>query len=444
MKTSKSQNGNLEKYFNISKNILFPLNRSITGKGTLKTLSIIKKEFPKLKITSIKSGTKFFDWRVPPEWNVNNAYVLDDQGKKIIEFKKNNLHLVGYSVPYFKILKKNKLFKRLHFLRNEPEAIPYITSYYKKYWGFCVSYNQFKRFNKTYSLNRKFKVVVDTEFKTKNGKLNYGELVLKGESSDEILISTYICHPSMANNELSGPTVLMALINYFKKKKLKKTLRFIFIPETIGSIVYIGRNLEHLKKNVIAGYVLSCIGDERQHSCMFTKYENSPSDEALVEAYKKLKIKNYIIHSFLKRGSDERQFNSPGVDLKISSIFRSKYGTYKEYHSSLDNFDLVTLKGLRGGFNVAKTAIELILNNIYPKSKIHCEPKFSKYFGKALSKNNYYSVRKKERPEKILRNFLQYADGTNSLKKISKFINISLKKTVLIYKLLKKKKLIRI
>jgi aminopeptidase-like protein len=269
-------------------------------------------------------------------------------------------------------------------------------------------------------------------------------LVLKGESSGEILISTYICHPSMANNELSGPTVSMALIDYFKKKKLKKTLRFIFIPETIGSIVYIRRNLEHLKKNVIAGYVLSCIGDERQHSCMFSKYENSPSDEALVEAYRKLKIKNYIIHSFLNRGSDERQFNSPGVDLKISSIFRSKYGTFKEYHSSLDNFDLVTLKGLRGGFNVAKTAIELILNNIYPKSKIHCEPKFSKYFGKVLSKNNYYSLRKKERPEKILRNFLQYADGTNSLKKISKFINISLKKTVLIYKLLKKKKLIRI
>jgi aminopeptidase-like protein len=443
MKIGKSKDGNLRKYYNISKNILFPINRSITGKGTLKTLSIIKKEFPKLKIISIKSGTKFFDWYAPPEWNVNDAYVLDDQKKKIIDFKKNNLHLVGYSRPYYKILKKKKLFKRLYFISNEPEAIPYITSYYKKDWGFCVSHNQFKKFDKTYSSNRTFKVVVDTQFKSKNGKLNYGELVLKGESSKEILISTYICHPSMANNELSGPTVTMALINYFKKKKLKKTLRFIFIPESIGSIIYICKNLKLLKKNLIGGYVLTCIGDEKQHSCMLSKYKNSPSDEALVEAYRKLKIKNYIIHSFLNRGSDERQFNSPGVDLKISSIFRSKYGTFKEYHSSLDNFDLVTLKGLQGGFRVAKTAIEIILNNIYPISNCYCEPHFKKYFGSSLSKNNYYSLKKKERPEKILRNFLQYADGTNSLNKISKFINLSLPKTTYVYKLLLKKKLIR-
>ena len=443
MKIGKSKDGNLKKYYNISKNILFPINRSVTGKGTLKTLSIIKKEFPKLKIKSIKSGTKVFDWRVPPEWNVNNAYVLDDQGKKIIDFKKNNLHLIGYSRPYFKILKKKELFKRLYFINNEPEAIPYVTSYYKKDWGFCVSQNQFKKFDKTYSSNRKFKVVVDTQFKTKNGKLNYGELVLKGESSDEILISTYICHPSMANNELSGPTVSMALINYFKKK-LKKTLRFIFIPETIGSIIYICKNLKYLKKNVIAGYVLSCIGDEKQHSCMFSKYKNSPSDEALVEAYRKLKIRKYINHSFLNRGSDERQFNSPGVDLKISSIFRSKYGTFKEYHSSLDNFDLVTLKGLQGGFSVAKTAIEIILNNIYPKSKFYCEPQMKKYFGSNLSQYDYFSLKKKKRPEKILRNFLQYADGTNSLNKISKFINLNLKKTTYIYKLLLKKNLIKI
>jgi aminopeptidase-like protein len=443
MKIKKFKDGNLKKYYNISKNILFPINRSITGKGTLKTLSIIKKEFPKLKIKSIKSGTKFFDWSVPAEWNVNDAYVLDDQGKKIIDFKKNNLHLVGYSSPYFKILKKKELFKRLYFLSNEPNAIPYITSYYKKDWGFCVSYNQFKKFDKTYSSNSKFKVVVDTQFKTKNGKLNYGELVLKGKSSDEILISTYVCHPSMANNELSGPTVSMALINYFKKK-LKKTLRFIFIPETIGSIIYICKNLEYLKKNVIAGYVLTCIGDEKNHSCMFSKYKNSPSDEALVEAYRKLKIKNYIIHSFLDRGSDERQFNSPGVDLKISSIFRSKYGTFKEYHTSLDNFDLVTLKGLQGGFRVAKTAIEIILKNTYPKSKFYCEPFMKKYFSSGLSKHNYFSLKKEVRPEKILRNFLVYADGTNSLNKISKFINLSLKKTTNIYKLLLKKNLISI
>ena len=177
---------------------------------------------------------------------------------------------------------------------------------------------------------------------------------------------------------------------------------------------------------------------------MFSKYKNSPSDEALVEAYRKLKIRKYINHSFLNRGSDERQFNSPGVDLKISSIFRSKYGTFKEYHSSLDNFDLVTLKGLQGGFSVAKTAIEIILNNIYPKSKFYCEPQMKKYFGSNLSQYDYFSLKKKKRPEKILRNFLQYADGTNSVNKISKFINLNLKKTTYIYKLLLKKNLIKI
>ena len=216
--------------------------------------------------------------------------------------------------------------------------------------------------------------MIKSNFNTK-GNLNYGELVLKGKSSQEILISTYICHPSMANNELSGPIVSMGLINYFQNKKnLKKTLRFIFIPETIGSISYLSQNLKKLKKNLIGGFNLSCIGDERTHSCMFTKYNDSPSDEALLQAYKNLKIKKFKIYSFLKRGSDERQYNSPGIDLPIASIFRTKYGNYPEYHTSLDDFNLVTLKGIKGGFRVAKEAINIILKNIYPTSNILCEP----------------------------------------------------------------------
>ena len=198
-------------------------------------------------------------------------------GLKIIEFRKNNLHLVGYSEPINKTFTKNELFKNIHYLQNQPEAIPYITAYYKKRWGFCISYNQFKKFQKKYSVKDNFKVVIQSSFK-KNGYLNYGELVLPGKSKQEILISTYICHPSMANNELSGPMVSMGLIDYFKTKKLSKTLRFIFIPETIGSIAYLSKNLDYLKNNVIGGYNLSCIGDDRQHSCMFSKYQNSPSD----------------------------------------------------------------------------------------------------------------------------------------------------------------------
>jgi aminopeptidase-like protein len=234
----------------------------------------------------------------------------------------------------------------------------------------------------------------------------------------------------MANNELSGPIVSMGLINYFKNKKLNKTLRFIFIPETIGSISYLSKNIKYLKENVIGGYNLSCIGDERQHSCMFSKYQNSPSDEAVIEAYKLLKIKNYKVYPFLKRGSDERQYNSPGIDLKISSIFRTKYKEYPEYHTSLDDFNLVTLKGCLGGFNVAKKSIEILLERIYPKCKIMCEPQMGKrgLYQKKLTSS--------------FMDFLQYADGTNSLEKISNLIKLDLRSVKKIYQILFKNFLI--
>ena len=241
----------------------------------------------------------------------------------------------------------------------------------------------------------------------------------------------------MANNELSGPIVSMGLIDYFSKKKLNKTLRFIFIPETICSISYISMNLNYLKDNVIGGYNLSCIGDDRQHSCMFSKYQNSPSDEAIIEAYKRLKIKNYKVYSFLKRGSDERQYNSPGVDLPIASIFRTKYGEYPEYHTSLDNFNLVTLKGVTGGFKVAKEAIEILLENIYPKYKIICEPQ--------MGKRDLYPTLSTKTEKKLTRSymdFLQYADGSNSLEKISNLINLNYKDTKKIYSILKNNSLI--
>ncbi len=426
----------IKKYFNIAKLKLFPLNRSLTGEGIRKTLNIIKKEFPKLKIKKIKSGTKVFDWKIPDEWNVFNAYVIDKYNKKIIDFKKNNLHLVGYSIPMNKYLSKKQFFENLHFLPKQPDAIPYITSYYKKRWGFCISHNEYKNFDKRYQTNDKFKVVIDSTFNNK-GNLNYGELILKGKSKKEILISTYICHPSMANNELSGPIVSMGLINYFKNKSLNKTLRFIFIPETIGSISYLSKNIKYLKENVIGGYNLSCIGDNRQHSCMFSKYKNSPSDEAVIEAYKSLKIKNYKVYSFLKRGSDERQYNSPGIDLKISSIFRTKYHEYPEYHTSLDDFKIVTLDGCLGGFNVAKKSIEILLARIYPQCKIICEPQ--------MGKRGLYSTLSTKNESKLTMSymdFLQYADGTNSLQKISSLIKLDLNYVKKIYFILRKNNLI--
>ena len=197
---------------------LFPINRSLTGKGSLKTLKIIRSEIPNLKIKKFKSGKKVYDWKIPSEWNAYDAYVKDKRGRKIIDFKKNNLHLVGYSKPIKKKINKQELFKHLHTLEKLPKAIPYVTSYYNKYWGFCSTHNQKKLINKNYRIKDKFEICINTKF-NKSGFMHYGELILPGLSKKEILISTYICHPSMANNELSGPLVAIALSKFFIKRK---------------------------------------------------------------------------------------------------------------------------------------------------------------------------------------------------------------------------------
>jgi aminopeptidase-like protein len=427
----------INKYYNLGKNILFPIYRSITGRGIENSLKIIKNEFPKLKIHHVNSGKEVFDWKVPPEWNIIDAFILDEKNNKIIDFKNNNLHLVNYSIPVNKIFNKKEILNRLHVNKKIPNAIPYVTSYYKKYWGFCCTYYQKKKIETIYNANSKFKVVINSSLK-RNGRLSYGELTIPGKSKQEILISTYICHPSMANNELSGPIVSMALIKYFlKKKKLEKTLRFLFIPETIGSIVFLNRNLQYLKENLIGGYNLSCIGDDRMHSCMLSKYGNTLSDRSLIEAYKKLNIRPKI-YSFLNRGSDERQYCSPGIDLPIASIFRTKYGEYPEYHTSLDNFNLVNLKGLNGGYAVAKTSIEILLKKIIPKNKFLCEPN--------MGKRNLYPTLSSNIRKQIttsIMNFLTYSDGKNDLEKISSCIKKKYSYCYSLYKFLKKKKLIK-
>ena len=439
------------KLYLFGKNKLFKINRSITGKGTRLTLKLIKKIIPKLKISNFKSTTKVFDWKIPYEWNVKNAYVIDKNKRKIIDFKKNNLHLVGYSEPVNKIVSKSNLFSRIHTLEKQKNLIPYVTSYYKKYWGFCLSHNEKKRLNNKYKNTDKFFVKVESNFK-KDGKLTYGEVLIPGRSKKEILISTYVCHPSMANNELSGPLVSIALIKFFQKRNNKLSLRFLFVPETIGSIAYISRNFKSLKKNVIGGYVLTCIGDNRNYSYLKTKYENSLSDYSARAAFKKLKIKPKYF-SFLDRGSDERQFNSPGVDLNIGSIMRSKYLTYPEYHTSKDDFKLVTPTGLQGGFRAAREAI-IQMQNLYnsdfktkkknvidgykPKTNFFCEPNMGKrnLYPKISQKvANYQEVFN-------LMNFIQFSDGSNTLKQIATLAKINYKKTIKIFKILKEKKII--
>lgn len=427
----------LDVYYKFAKTELFPICRSITGPGIRKSLKLIKKNIPELKIKKIKSGTKVFDWKIPEEWIIKKAYIVDQKNKILIDFSRNNLHLVGYSKPINTIINLKKLLQRIHTIKNNHYAIPYITSYYKRYWGFCVSENFKKSLIKNYKPNSKFKVIIDSEFKN-DGNLNYGEIFIKGTSKKEILISTYLCHPSMANNELSGPIASMVLAKRYLKQKNSKSIRILFIPETIGSIAYIFQNKEQLKKNVIGGYNLTCIGDNRSHSCIFSKYGNSLSDKYLKASYKHFKI-NYKKYSFLERGSDERQYNSPGIDLPIATICRSKFGRYKEYHTSLDNFDLVTLDGLSGGIKVADFAIKKFLQNTFPIAKIDCEPN--------LGKRGLYptlSTLKKNRTSQKLLDFLQYSDGTNDLEDISKFIKLKKYETDKIFKFLLNKSLIKI
>ena len=418
---------------------LFPICRSITGNGVRQTLAIIKKQLPKLKITEVKSGTKVFDWTIPPEWNIKDAFVKDQIGKKIIDFKKNNLHIVNYSIPIKRKINKKELFEHLHTSKKLKNAIPYVTSYYRKYWGFCITYNEKrkleKKFKKLSSKKNYFQIEINSSI-NKKGSLTYGEFFVPGRSKKEILISTYICHPSMANNELSEPLVATALAKKFSKEKNEFGLRFIFVPETIGAVAYIKKNLKDLKKNVFAGYSITRIGDERTYSFLPTKYENTISDRVALKAFKDLNLKYDRYNFFSHRGSDERQFNSPGVDIPMACVMRSR--SYPEYHTSFDNFKLVTKKGLEGGFKLMENIIFILMNNYKPKAKYLCEPQ--------MGKRNLYSMWGQDKSwnySKYLMNFLQYSDGKKDLIDISEIMKIDFTKTLEIYKTLKKNKLLK-
>ncbi len=414
---------------------LWPINRSITGKGFTKSLKIIQKELKGLKIKKIKTNSKVFDWKIPKEWNVSEAWIKDENGKKILNYKDNNLHLMGYSKPINKFVNFKTLSSHLFSSKDQPNAIPYVTSYYNKNWGFCLSHKTRKKLNK----KKKYRVLIKSKFS--NGFLRYGEIIIPGKSKKEILISTYLCHPSLANNELSGPILTLLISNWLKAiKKRNYTYRIIFIPETIGSIAYIHKNLDILKKRIIAGFVVTCVGDDRNYSYLPSKKENTVADKVIKKVLKRNKIKHKK-YSWLERGSDERQFCSPGVDLPVASLMRTKYGEYKEYHTSLDKFgNVVTEKGILGSFRVYKKIISELEKNIYPNALYKCEPQMSKrrLYPKVSMKNTL------NKRNKILSNILTYSDGSLSAEDISKKIKINYKKVLSEIKFLEKYKLIEI
>jgi aminopeptidase-like protein len=393
---------------------LFPVCRSLTGEGTRQTLRYLKDLVPELNIIEVPSGSKAFDWTVPLEWNIQDAYILDEQSNRIIDFKKNNLHVVGYSTPINQVMTFEELEKNIFTLIDQPTAVPYITSYYSKNWGFCMSHQQLLELKK--NPQKKYKIVIDSSLK--EGNLSYGEIILKGNTKEEILLSTYVCHPSMANNELSGPIVTINLAQWLKGANRKYTYRILFLPETIGSIIYLSKHLTTLKKQVKAGFVLTCIGDDRTYSFLPSRQGETLADRIALHALKHLG-KNFIKYSYLDRGSDERQYCSAGVDLPVCSVMRSKYGTYPEYHTSLDDCYLVSPDGLRGGYEIMQKILTLLEKNRVYQNTILCEPQ--------LGRRGLYpafSTKQSAAQVRDMKNLIAYADGKKDLVSIANEIGI--------------------
>jgi aminopeptidase-like protein len=391
---------------------LFPINRSLTGDGVVKTLTYLSKLNTNLNVCKVPSGTTAFDWEVPQEWHLDEAYIANMYGDKVISIETSNLHIVGYSTPVNTILSKDELLGHLHFLESSPDAIPYVTSYYEQNWGFCLTYNQFLQLGEG-----PFRVVIKSKLFA--GNMHYGELIIPGKSTKEILLSTYVCHPSMASNELSGPVVLSAIARWASNSNLDHTIRCLFLPETIGAIYYLSLHLKELKANVRAGWVMTCLGDDRGYSFVPTKWGNTITDSISRRAFRELGIQ-YRDYGWLERGSDERQFCAPGIDLPIASVMRSKYGEYPEYHTSADDLSFASESGLEGSFIVYQKMIELLENSKFPRISVSGEPQLGKRgLYPSVSTLETFSVVKNQM------NAISFMDGKHDFDQIADLCQIS-------------------
>ena len=391
---------------------LYPICRSITGNGTRETLKIIKEKMP-IEIREVSTGTEVFDWAIPKEWNIKDGYVKNSAGKKVIDFKKSNLHVLNYSIPIKKKMKLTELKKHLFTLSDYPEWTPYFTSYYKEEWGFCLSHKEFLKLK-----DGEYEVFIDSTLE--KGHLTYGELFLPGKKKEEILFFTYICHPSLANDNLSGIAILTFLAESLKDLKLNYSYRFLFIPETIGAITWLSLNEDKIK-NIKFGLVATCAGDPGDSTYKKTREGDNLLDKI---AEKVLSDSGcpYKIIDFFPSGSDERQFSSPGFKLPIGSLMRTMYGRYPEYHTSADNLDFIKAEKLQDSLNKYSEIVFILENNA---KFINLNPKGEPQLGRRGIYDMLGGIRKERIDQNAILWVLNLSDGQHTILDISARSGIS-------------------
>jgi aminopeptidase-like protein len=348
---------------------LYPICRSITGDGVRETLRRVQKRIP-IEIHEVPSGTQVFDWTVPREWNIRDAWIKDPQGRKVVDFQHLNLHVLNYSVPVHAKLPLSELKPHLFTLPDQPDLVPYRTSYYKEAWGFCLTHHQLLSLEEG-----EYEVLVDSTLE--DGSLTYGELFLPGETEKEILISCHVCHPSLCNDNLSGLAVCTFLAEELSKAPRRLSYRFIFIPGTIGSITWLALN-EEKTKNIAGGLVAANLGDSGRFHYKRSRHRFAAIDRAVTQVLEDLGEK-HVVEDFVPFGYDERQYNSPGFKLRVGSLTRTPYGRYPEYHTSADNLDLVKPESLAGSLRTYLAVMGVLeadrrYLNLNPK----CEPQLGR------------------------------------------------------------------